>query len=330
MNPLSPTLVGFRLLFRRPVIFLAEVAWRWTFAAGVWALAIGFIVEYFASLTVTSLDRLLLYTGQPFLMAQAFRRIFSGSSVRLVEAGIVLGFGLAVAWIVLASVGRMAVLRSIFEQFGWEAKPGAPALRTLAFLNFLRAAALVAAKIAAIGGVLLVSSFWASTHTQMVNAARLGIMIWVLIFLAWAMLNWTLSAAAIFVIKEGADALAAIGEVLRLFRLQTAGMLSASAVFGTIHLVSLGIAVGSILVLLPIVVAYPVALPLLVAVVMGYSLIADYLYTGRLAAYSYLAWGEVHLPWWIEMPRPRPIEPAELSASVDKGELILGDLPSPA
>src|SRR5215831_21221217 len=126
MNPLSSIAVGFRLLLRRPLVPLAEIAWRWTFAAAAWVLVLAFRLEYFDSLPVNTLDRLLLSTGQPFLVAQAVRRIFSGSSARFLEAGILLVLSLGFAWIVLASLGRMAVLRSILEQLGWKANSERP------------------------------------------------------------------------------------------------------------------------------------------------------------------------------------------------------------
>src|SRR5207248_7379848 len=107
MNPVSPISVGFRLLVRRPLIFFAEISWRWTLAVAAWALGLAFALEYLDSLPVTTVDRLLLYTGQPVLIAQAIRRIFSGSSIRLVEAAILLAFGLAIAWMILASLGRL-------------------------------------------------------------------------------------------------------------------------------------------------------------------------------------------------------------------------------
>jgi hypothetical protein len=329
MNPLSSIGVGFRLLIRRPLIPLAEIAWRWTFAAGAWVLALAFTLEYFDSLPVKALDRLLLSTGQPYLVAQAVRRIFSGSSARLTEAGILLALSLGLAWIVLASVGRMAVLRSILEQLGSEPSAEHP-IRSLLFLNFLRAAAVLGAKLAAIGAVLMASSLWASTHIALGNAARLVSMTWFLVWLAWAGLNWVLSAAAIFVVKEGKDSLEAVAALVRLFRSRTPGMLGASAVFGVIHLVAFGIGLGMILILLPVVIAYPLALPLVIAIVLGYSFLADFLYTGRLAAYSYLATGREALPFWMSSRGAPSSEPAGGSSSVDKGELILSDLPSPA
>lgn len=329
MNPISPTTVGFRLLFRRPLIPLAEVAWRWTFAAAAWLLGIAFLFEYFGSLPVTRADRFLLNTGQPFLIAQAIRRIFHGSSVRFVEAAILLGVGLAIAWIVLASLGRLAVLRAIFEEFEWDTKAKRP-LSALFFLNFLRAAVLLAAKVAAIGSILMASSLWASTHIRVADSARMVFVLWFLICLAWAVLNWLLSAAAVFVVAEGKNSLTSMGAILRVLQSRTGGVLAASAMFGLIHGGAFVVAGGTILVLLPIAIAQPIALPLLFVVILAYCFVADFLYTGRLAAYAFLATGREELPSWMAVPRDPSPETSGATASVDKDELILGDLPAPA
>jgi hypothetical protein len=329
MNSISATTVGFRLLFRRPLIPLAEIAWRWTFAAAAWVLGIAFVFEYFGSLPVTRADRFLLSTGQPFLIAQAIRRIFHGSSVRFVEAGILLALGLAIGWIVLASLGRLAVLRSMFEEFEWDSQANSP-VRTLFFLNFLRSATLLAANVAAIGSILMASSFWASTHVRVVASVRLVFVAWFLIWLAWAVLNWLLSAAEVFVVAEGKNSLASIGAMLRLLQSRTGGVLGASAVFGLIHGGAFVVAGGVVLVLLPITIAQPIALPLVFAVILAYCFAADFLYTGRLAAYTYLATGREELPSWMVVPRVQFPETPGASASVDKDELILGDLPAPA
>ncbi len=327
MNSLSPTTIGFRLLFRRPLIPLAEIAWRWTFAAAAWLLGIAFFFEYFGSLPVTRADRFLLDTGQPFLIAQAIRRIFHGSSVRFVEAAILLGVGLGIAWIILASLGRLAVLRAMFEEFECATEAKRP-LRALFFLNFLRAAVFLAAKVAAIGSVLMASSLWTSTHIRIADSVRMVFVLWFLIWVAWAVLNWLLSAAAVFVVAEGSDSLTSIGAMLRLLQSRTGGVLGASAVFGLVHGGAFVVACGTVFVLLPIAIAQPIALPLVFAVVTAYCFVADFLYTGRLAAYAYLATGREELPSWMAT-RPTPT-PGLPSASVDKDELILGDLPAPA
>lgn len=329
MNAISATTVGFRRLFRRPLIPLAEIAWRWTFAAAAWILGIASLFEYFGSLPVARADRFLLDTGQPFLIAQAIRRIFHGSSPRLVEGAILLGLGLAIGWMVLASLGRLAVLRSMFEEFGEDAKAGSP-VRALFFLNFLRAAVLLAAAVSATGSILMANALWASTHMRAVDAARLGFVAWFLSWLAWAVLNWLLSAAAVFVVAEGKNSLAALGATLRLVQSRTTAVLGASAVFGIIHGGAFVVAGGTILVLLPISIAQPVALPSVFAVILAYCFIADFLYTGRLTAYAYLATGREELVSGMASRSRSAADARGASSSVDKNELILGDLPSPA
>ena len=329
MSPVSASVVGFRLLFRRPLIALAEIAWRWTFAAAAWLLGISFALAYLDSLPVRTVDRLLLSTGQPFLIGQALRQIFAGSSPRFVEAALLVTLGLGVAWVVLASLGRVAVLGSVFEELEWKPRGKHP-LSTLLFLNFLRAAVVLAAKVAAIGSVLIASSFWAATQVRVADAARMVFLTWFLVWLAWAVLNWVLSTAAIFVVAEGKNSLGAIAAVVRLLQSSTSGVLSASAVFGAIHLVSFAVTFAIALVFLPLAMARPLTLPLLFGLIFAYCFVADLLYTDRLIAYAYLATGRDELPLWMRSRKWVPPAPEGTSASVDKDELILGDSASPA
>src|SRR5436309_8911128 len=99
MRSPSPTAEGFRLIFRRPVIPLAEIAWRWSFAAAVWFLTLLFLLEYADSLSVNALDRILLGTEQPVLVLRAIQRIFHGSEGRFIACSVFLVAMLAIAWV---------------------------------------------------------------------------------------------------------------------------------------------------------------------------------------------------------------------------------------
>src|SRR5438128_8816092 len=90
MNSHSPTLEGFRVMFRRPSLGLAEISWRWSlgFAAGI--LLFFSFVEYLDTLPVSDADLLLLRRHQPFLFSHAFLHIFCGSGLGLVSAVLVL------------------------------------------------------------------------------------------------------------------------------------------------------------------------------------------------------------------------------------------------
>src|SRR5690348_8916351 len=171
MASFSSTAEGFRLIFRRPSIPLAEIAWRWTFSAAVWFLGAMFLLEYADTLPVKALDRLLLASQQPVLIGHAIHRIFEGSAFRFTNAGILLIFALAVAWIILASLGRSVTLWSLIEEFrGSELAPHSGSMGSILGLNFFRAAAALAAVAAAIGSLAMTSALWASTHVSVGDA----------------------------------------------------------------------------------------------------------------------------------------------------------------
>src|SRR5579863_7538075 len=109
----SPTLEGFRLIFAHPSVGIAEIAWRWSFWAAGWFVALLGCREYLRSLDVNGSDMFLLGTRQPVLVSKALRHIFAGSSLRVIESTLLLAVAGAFAWVVLASFGRSATLRAI-------------------------------------------------------------------------------------------------------------------------------------------------------------------------------------------------------------------------
>ena len=330
MTAPSSSGVGFRVVIRRPLIPLAEISWRWTIGAAIWALGAGFIFEYFGSLPVRTLDRLLLSTGQPFLIWRALRDIFSGTAFRFVEAAIFVALGLTLAWIFVASLGRLAIVRSMIAEFGTEPPASRNAFGNLLFLNFVRAAVALAAIVGIAGATLMTSSWWASTHVAVADAVRIVFLLWFVTALAWIVLNWLLSTAAVFVIARQESAFSAITSTLRTLQDRPAAMVAPGVLFGVPHVIGFGATFCLVLFLAPIAAGHPGALLVLWAVVLLYSVFADFLYTGRLAAYAYLATGSEGWPVWMARRTPPPLHPGGFSASVDKDELILGDLPSPA
>ena len=67
----SPTLEGFRAIFRRPSLGLAEIAWRWSIGFAVSLLLIFSVLTYLNTLPVTAAELLLLRTGQPVFILQS-------------------------------------------------------------------------------------------------------------------------------------------------------------------------------------------------------------------------------------------------------------------
>jgi hypothetical protein len=332
MGSPSPTAAGFRLILRRPVVTLAEIAWRWSFAVAVWFLGGAFLLQYADSLSVNAVDKLLLGTRQPALILRALHRIFHGSALRFTTSGILLAIALTVAWIVLASLGRAAMLKAMMEELGITPSPNARCgmmhIASLFALNFLRAATTLAAVIAGFGALLIASGVWASTHLSAADAARLWLALLFLVWISWATLNWLLSTSALFVAADGVGP--AIPATVGWYRLRPGSVLAVGTWFGLIHggaFLTACSAAFTVLVMAAALGPGP-TLFLEFLIVAVYCAVVDALYIGRLTAYLAIIRGA---PAYARLPEARmPTVSGPERASIDQSELILSDVPLPA
>jgi len=352
MAPLSPTFAGFRAAFRRPALTFAEMAWRWSVgAAGIALLAFSFF-EYLDSLQVTGTDAWLLRSRLPLLAGRAIAHILGGSFPRLTLAALTGALGLAGFWMLAASLGRLATVRSLLDYFS-AALPeavnshvpgrdsaGRP-LRSLLGLNFLRAA-VVLASLAAFQGAAMVAGF-ASPEAD----PRPGLAF--LLFLplagmiccaAWG-LNWLLSLAAVFAVRDGGDTLAALSGAITLCRERAGAVAAVSTWTGLAHLFAYSGA--TIMASLSLGFLRFVSVRLIVCwmflLTLAYFAVADWLYMARLAGYVCIA----EMPHALPAPSPMlppytpPATPAPdaeiasgtpIQSTVDRDENILSDVPN--
>ncbi|MBO0910992.1 MAG: hypothetical protein J2P13_04295 [Acidobacteria bacterium] len=329
MNAFSPTAEGFRLILRRPAIPFAEVVWRWTFAAAFWVLSSALLLQYAGTLPVNRTDRLLFGTGQPALVLRALERIFHGSALRFTVTSILLSLALAIAWIVLASIGRAVTLRAMAEEFGMppSARKGLDSIRSLIGLHFLRASTALAALVAGAGAALVLSELWARTRLSAADAGRLWLGWLLLVWIAWGVVNWVLSTAPVFVIADGARSLESISSTVRWCRREFASVAAVGFWFGLAHGGAFFAVWGATLTVLGMAAALGPWLTLLpgVAVLAGYSVVADFLFSGRLAAYLATLHPERTSAFAPEQPPVAGPEPG--ASAVDQTELILSDTP---
>src|ERR1700756_530837 len=250
----SPTLEGFRAMFRRPAVSLAEIMWRWSFgAAACFLLGFAFL-EYLDTLPVSNADRLLLRTRHPVLISHALSHILEGSALRFVMATIVLFSALAVLWVFLSAVGRGATLHPLLSYIRERARSFvqdsvAPAeaspvsgerfwrLRSLIGLNFLRASLALAA-CASILAALTIAGFASSkTHPHPGAAFLLGCMFVMLVWLTWSSISWFLSLASIFVVRQGQDTFGALASAIEMCRDRFGPVMAVGTWFGLTHLI---------------------------------------------------------------------------------------------
>lgn len=296
-------------------------------------LGAAFLFEYASTLPLDMVDRLLLGTQQPVLIVQAIHRIFHGSAIRFTRAGLLLGVALTCAWITLATLGRVSTVRALLEELGMTPTDGPrrKTISSLAVLNFLRAASALAAVIAAVGAVILASSLWASTHAPVAVVARLWFALLFFAGAAWSVLNWHLSTASIFVIREPSGALEAVASTVNLWFERPGTLATIGFWFGLVHAGALMAGIGAALVMLGVIRFLGPGPVLLVEclILFLYCALADFLYIGRLAAYLALI---------RDTPAPGSRQPGQMLPSgsandrslVDQDELILSDLPLPA
>jgi hypothetical protein len=350
---LSPTTEGFRAAFRRPSLTLAEISWRWVTGATAAALVLFGLFEYLQTLPVTNGELLFLRTRQPYLVGEAIAHILRGGLNRAVVTGMLAAFLLAALWIMAASLGRVATVRGLLDYFRKDvarnafaggnadddkrdvaSKVTAIPLRALTRLNFLRVALVLAAILGFVGAFILASFVSPDAHPRPGLAFLLFLPLAALVCLAWSSLNWLLSLAGLFAVRDGEDAVGAISAAVTLCRERAGAVSAVSAWTGMAHLVAFVGATTAISMPLGFValVSWRLVVAIMLLVTLGYFALADWLYMARLAGYVCI----VEMPEALLAASPQPVPPSEggaasgppLETSIDRNEPILCDLPN--
>jgi hypothetical protein len=335
----SPTIEGFRAAFRRPSLSFAEIAWRWSLGATAVTLSFFYCIEYLDTLPVTHADATLLSTRQPALVERAIAHIFNGSLDRAVFAALLGILALSLLWIVAASVGRLATVRTLLayfhEEVSWNISPGISNFEqprpvgALISLNFLRSAVALSVVLAFCGAAILVSFVSTKTNPRPGLAFVLFLPICALIFVAGWALNWWLSLAGIFAVRGGQDAFSAIIAAVAFTREHLGSILAVSTWTGLAHLVAFSIATTVVSLPLAFIQVAPARLVMagVIVVTFAYLAVADWLYIVRLAGYLYIA----EMPDVLIARSPVPPTPGHGVTpvdAIDRDELILSDLPN--
>jgi len=357
--PISPTAEGFRAAFRQPSLTIGEITWRWV--VGVTATVLFFfgLYHYLDTLPVNSGELLFLRSRQPYLVAQAIAHILRGTMGRVVLSALLATLLLGLLWIVAGAVGRIATVRVLLDYFRKDATrnstnsfPAATAFPALVRLNFLRAGAAIAAVLGFIGASIIAGFVSPDTNPRPGLAFLLFLPLAALICLAWWTVNWFLSLAGMFVVRDGEDTIGAISAAVSFCRERTGAVAAVSVWTGLAHLVAFVSATTVISMPMGLAGLLPWRLVLFVMllITMTYFALADWLYMARLAGYVCIAETPEALlkpPPPLSAPtlppvahpiaqgppvQPNPVQtsPAQTSpiqTSIDRDELILSDVP---
>jgi len=351
--PLSPTTEGFRAAFRRPSVTLAEISWRWVTGATAAALFAFGLFEYLSTLPVTNGELLFLRTRQPYFVGEAIAHILRGSLNRVVLSGAVAGWLLACLWIVAASLGRIATVRALLDYFrrdvasnvstkeaqGQETTdvPERSVFRALARINFLRIAVALAALLGFVGASILAGFASPEANPRPGIAFLLFLPLAALISLAWWLLNWLLSLAGMFAVRDAEDAVGAISASVAFCRERPGAVFAVTIWTGLAHLVVFVSATTAISMPLGFAAVVPWRLVVLVMalLMLVYFVLVDWLHMARLAGYVCIAEMPEALLAAAVLPTPSPSGSGEganagppLQTRMDRDETILSDLPN--
>lgn len=372
-------------MFRGPALSLAEITWRWCFGAGACVLAGFATLEYLDTLPVSNRDLFLLRSGMPSFVMRALAHILHGSAARFLLAGLIVGAAASLLWILLATLGRAATLAPLLqsirararsftqgevtdptvsaastlnhtivnpevtnaEEIASAADTSAHHLRSLAGLHFLRVM-IFGLAVLACAGALFAAGLLSPHDDPHPGIAFLAFFsLGSVIFLAVTALNWLLSLATLYVVRDGEDSFGAISSAINLCQDRLGAVLAVGIWFGLAHLTFFLMATSIVGFPLSFLTIVPPGFVLIAMtlITLAYLAVADSLYIGRLAGYAAI----------LEAPAiPSPTQPAfdatptfaaapasagtvpqfassmdesyqAPSAAVDQSELILGD-----
>ena len=343
MAQVSPTAEGFRAAFRRPLFTFAEITWRWVVGSTATALLLFGFFEFLNTLPVTSGEMLFLKSRQLFLISQAIAHILRAGFYRGFLSLLLAVLLLSLLWMIAASLGRTAVVRAVVDYArnqihlksvaaGIAIANPEPALRrsplpALLRLNFLRVTLVLATAIAFWGASIMAGFVSSAANREPGLVFVIFLPLAAAIALVSFCLNWLLSLAAVFAVRDGNDVIEAINAAVGLCRERTGAVLAVSSWTGLAHLVAFVAATTAVSMPLGLVAVLPWRLLLLTVILLTlvYFAVADWLYTARLAGYAFIM--ETPEVLWLPPRPPIPPPAPTMTGTIDKDELILSDLP---
>jgi hypothetical protein len=276
---------GFSATFKRPSLFIAEVAWRWAFTAAAWLLIAYGILLFLKSVPVSDADMFGLSGIIPSRIAPTVVHILAGSGPKMVRLGFALLIGTSfLSWIAY-SLGRTAVLRSLLPNS--RSRAMAPVFR----LNLLRTVCLVFVILAYAGCIfLLAHSSTPQDQARPVSGTRDYSLLFIALALVlawlWRRINARLTLANVFTVRSGAGVMDSILRAtdVSLRRLRQFAWIG--VVFGFLKLIVTVAAFFGVFMVFSIFAPFSVALAWLavIGVLMAYSALANFFSVGALAA----------------------------------------------
>jgi hypothetical protein len=308
----SPTAEGFRALVSAPAAFVAELIWRWLFGVAVIVIVLWSLNRFLNAIGISPADEVALATGfPPFVMSALGNIIGEMPAVALKLASLLLP-SVSLLWVIAATMGRTTSIQRLLEFFAeryeLQLPDHRPSSTSLLMLHFIRVVIVVAA-VAGYFGALVIATQVARSGEEPSIARFLVVFVpldFVIAMIA-SWLNWVVSLAPIFAVRDGRDWLGSLGDAVLLSRKRAASFSRIGIWFGLLRFVIAGSFGFAGLVAIGVLgtVSGWVVLIAIVLIYATYSIFANALLTARLAAYVAIAQQEI-VP---EEITPEPVRP---------------------
>lgn len=291
---------GFTSIFRDPLIYLAELAWRWTYGIAAALLTVYAVLMFLHSLPVSDRDLFGLSGILPWLYTEALANIFKGSGPKMVRILIMLSAGLGILWFLAASFGRVATLTALLRQ-------PQPRLRPVLRLHFLRLVVGMAALVAYAGALAVAASAARFENGHGYHVGKFYLVFLVLSFVlgtAWSSASWYLSLGPILSVRNNTGVLDSLYDAAALVRRRPSQFTWVGIVFAIMRVV---IWFCSFIIFLAVMgslvkASTGVSTGVFILLVVSYSAVSNLLNIVRLGSYS-------RIIQWDEEERLRPHAP---------------------
>ena len=291
---------GFRILRSDPALLAMELLWRWSFGLALLALSFMAYAHLRQAVFLSDGDEIALSGQDPFALASAAAGLIREAQPLLLRSLAQVFTVAAVLWIAAAALGRGIITRMIVRSFasgyGVSIAPDAPRWRVFATLKFGRVLMLLILAIGYLGGVSIAAlinpreqNLLASTLIVFASLAAASVL--------WSYVNWVLSLAPIFVVRDGLAALDSVVAAIAFVR-RSHSRLTAIAIWNSTWR---GLAATAISMAAAFSVVLHEALPpwtitvLLALATLLYLVVSDIFLLARLAAYASVAVRELAL-----------------------------------
>ena len=198
-----------------------ELLWRWSFGLGMLALAFFVYSQLRQAVLLSDADELALSGHDPIVAAATAWGLLAGAMGPLLRVLEPVFCVAVVLWIAATTVGRGIITRLVVRRFAADytitIPTDAPRWSSFAILNFARVLMLLIPVIGSLGGTLIAGlvsapgqNVIASSLIVFASLAAAGLL--------WSYVNWVLSLAPIFVVRDGRSPVDAIVEAIAFLR----------------------------------------------------------------------------------------------------------------